>query len=353
MSNIFEGSSVNEILKDERFLYPDYVPQILPFRDSEIGEMVFALKPATNGKKPTNLFLAGPPGTGKTVSSKHVLSELSEFSDRTKTIYINCFKNNSRHSILAKLTNSLGYPVPLRGISVEEIWDRFVAVIKNKKVTPVIVFDEAEQLLKNDDTKTLLYDLSRFSEQFKLFIGLIFISNDNGFLNFLDDRTRSSLCASTINFEKYSSPQLKEILKERAEFAFYNNVLDDEVIPLAAAHASKTGDARVAIEIFLKAARLAEKENAKKINVTHVRKSFPKDVIIKKELDENLSKQEKMILESINEKDLSAGEIYELFKGDFAERTLRKAISDLESKNLILTKKIQKGKGFTRLISKK
>lgn len=352
MPNIFANSKINSILKEEKYLYPDFVPERLLFRNSEIDEMVFCLKPATNGKKPTNLFLTGVPGTGKTASSKYVLGELLEFSDRVKAVYVNCFENSSLGSILVKLTNSFGYPVPSRGFSNEEIFERLVAVIRTKKILPIIVFDEAEQLLKKEDTKKMLYDLSRLKEQSGLIIGTIFISNDASFLSFLDDRVRSSINASKIIFEKYSSLQLKEILKERAKYALFPNTFDDNVIPLVAAHASKLGDARIAIDILLKSARLAERENSKIITIAHVRKSFMDEKPIKIEISSNLSSQEKQILDLVSKGDLTAGEIYKKLNKKFSERTLRNAITSLESKKIINAKKIRQGKGITRLICK-
>jgi archaeal cell division control protein 6 len=346
MANIFNTSSENHILKDERFFYPEFVPEKLPFRDEEIEELVFSLKPLSQGKKPTHLFIYGPPGTGKTVSLKFVLKELEEFSDRVKGIYINCFEYSSRHTILAKLTNFFGYPVSERGISTEEIFDRFVAVLKTKKITPFIIFDEAEQLL-NEDSKKLLYDLSRLSEQFKINIGLAFISNDNFFLSKLDDRIRSSLQASSVSFEKYTHVELKEILNERAKFAFYPNAVSEGVIGLCAAHASKNmGDARIAIDVLLKSARIAERSNSKKIEEIHVRKAFMQEKAVKVEVTSTLSSQESLVLEFISKKNgVNSGEIYLALKKSYAERTLRQAISDLEEKKLIRSEKIQKGKG--------
>jgi archaeal cell division control protein 6 len=352
MANIFDSAKENSLLKDERFLYQDFVPEELPFRDTEIGEMVFCLKPASEGKKPTNLFLHGVPGTGKTVSSKYVLNELAEYSDRAKALYINCFEINSKHSILTKITNFVGYPIPERGLSSEEIFDRFVSTIKNKKLMPVFVFDEAEQLLKNEDAKSLLYDLSRLSERHQIFAGLIFISNENTFLASLDDRVRSSLQASTLEFAKYSSLQLKDILKERAKFSFFPNVLDDEVIPLCAAHASKKGDARIAIDVLLKAARLAEKENAKKVAVKHVRSAFMQEKPIKVEITSNLSEPEQVVLDFIKEGEFSVGDIYVGLKDKYAERTLRKAFASLEEKKMIQTITTQSGKGSARTIKR-
>jgi cell division control protein 6 len=353
MANIFDRSFDKGILKDERYLYPDYVPERLPFRNSEIDSIVFSLKPATIGKKPTNIFVFGKPGTGKTVTLKFVLNELTEYSDRAKCLYINCFETGSRHSILAKATNSLGYAVPPRGLGSEEIYERFVALIKNKSLVPVLVFDEAEQLLRDDESKKLLYDLSRLCEQKKIFLGMVFISNDEFFLSQLDDRVRSSLQATSLKFEQYTPQQLKEILYERSKYALNSNVFEEEVVPLCAAHAAKNGgDARVAIDVLLKAARLAERDGSGKLMIKHVRASFMQEKPVKVELSSTLSEQEKLILDFVSKGEADAGSIYKILGKNFAERTLRKAISSLEDKKLVSAEKVVKGRGFTRIIKK-
>jgi cell division control protein 6 len=354
MGNVFSSSKEHFIFKDERFLYPDFVPERLPFRDKEISELVFCLKPASEGKKPTNVFVFGKPGTGKTVSLRFVLNELEEFSDRAKCLYINCFEFASRQVILAKITNFLGYAVPQRGLSYDEIFSKFVAVLKSKKVVPVIVFDEAEQLLKSDEAKSLLYDLARLGEQQKLSIGLAFISNDNFFLTHLDDRVRSSLQCSSIPFEQYSPGELKEILRERVKFAFNDFVLEEDVVALCAAHAAKLGgDARIAVSVLLKAGRLAEREGAKKVSVKHVRASFMQEKPVKVEITSNLSDQENAILKFLDtskSKEIDSRKIYDSLGKDFAERTLRSALSSLEEKGLIIRDKTIKGRGFSSVI---
>ena len=55
-TNVFDkGSKIHRIFKDERFLYPEFVPERLPHRDSEIDALVFALKPVSEGRKPQNV----------------------------------------------------------------------------------------------------------------------------------------------------------------------------------------------------------------------------------------------------------------------------------------------------------
>jgi cell division control protein 6 len=357
VANIFQSKTEVSLFKDERFLYPDFVPERLPFRDKELSELVFCLKPATSGKKPTNVFVYGKPGTGKTVSLKFVLNEMEEYSDRVKCLYLNCFEFSSKQALLTKITNYFGYAVSDRGLSSEEVYSKFVALLRSEKFIPIIVFDEAEQLLKDESRKELLYDLSRLGEQQKLSLGLVFISNDNFFLSHLDDRIRSSLAASSIPFEPYSSPDLKEILKERAKYAFFDFVLDDEVIPLCAAHAAKLGgDARVAIDLLLKAGRLAERENSKKVLLKHVRASFTQEKPVKIEVTSNLTDQEKEVLKFLDthsNKPVDSGLIYSSLEKKYAERTLRYAIAELKKKNLIVSEKVVKGTGFTSSIKKK
>jgi len=357
VANVFSSRSEVSLFKDERFLYPDFVPERLPFRDEEIGELVFCLKPASQGRKPTNVFVFGKPGTGKTVSLRFVLNELEEFSDRTKCLYINCFELATKQAILSKLTNFLGYAVPSRGISYEELFSKFVAVLKTKKVVPVVVFDESEQLLKNEELKSLLYDLSRLGEQQKLTMGLVFISNDNFFLAHLDDRVRSSLQCSSIPFEPYSPAELKEILKERSKYAFNEFALDEDVIPLCAAHSAKLGgDARVAVDLLLKAGRLAERESSKKVQVKHVRASFMQEKPVKFEITSNLSEQEEeviLFLKKKEGKEVDSRDVYDALSKKFAERTLRLAISTLEEKGVVIARPVSKGKGTSRVLSLK
>jgi len=122
---------------------------------------------------------------------------------------------------------------------------------------------------------------------------------------------------------------------------------------LCAAHASKNGgDARIAIDVLLKSARLAEKENSKKVMVKHVRSAFQQEKPVKVELTNNLSEQEKAVLDLVEKKSLESVELYSLLKKRFAERTVRQAVQSLEEKNLIKAERVTKGKGSTRIISK-
>ena len=353
MANIFESDKLVSLFKDRRVLYPDFVPDVLPFREEELSELVFCLKPASIGRKPTNVFVHGKPSTGKTVTLKYVLNELSEYSNRVKGIYINCFEYTSKQSILTKIANSLGVAVPTRGVSSQEVFSRIIAVMKTTKVIPIIVFDEAEQLLKDDPTKIFCM-ICQGCRAIKVLLGLVFISNDSSFLEGIDDRVKSSLQCSKIPFESYNVLELKEILFSRTKFAFFDYSLDKDVVPLCAAFAFKKGsDLRVAFSVLLKAGRLAEKKNSKSVSVEHIRASFSEKNLVKDEILQNLSQQEKDIIEFIStraKKEAESGDLYKEFEGKYSDRTIRLAVNLLLEKKLINCEQIKKGNLSTRLI---
>jgi len=357
--NVFEKEKrLKQIFKDERFLYPEHVPQRLPHRDSEIDSMVFALRPVTEGKKPQNLFLHGKPGTGKTVSARFVLKELEEFSDRAKTLYINCFRFNTRHSALTEISNFLGMPISRRGTSSDEALDSVLSAFKTIDFTPVIVFDELDQLIQEGEASKLFYDLLRVFEFTKGRFGLVLISNNSDSLSRLDARVKSSLSPETIAFNPYSVSQLKDVLNERRDFAFLPGAVEKESIALAAAHAAKFGgDARIAIEALLKAGRLAEKQNSEFLRPLHLQSVF--ENIEERPLQKAgpfLSEHERLILGLVPAiGKISSGELFEKFcsasDSEMTQRRFRSIVSRLETMHLLECSFTGKGaRGRTRMI---
>src|SRR3989338_2735855 len=116
-SNLFERREEQSIFTSEAVLLPDWTPNSPILRDSQLSEIANALQPVTTGKKPRNVFLWGPTGTGKTTCAKHVLNQLMEYTSRVLPVYINCWSNNTKLSILSTIAVALEAPLPRRGIS--------------------------------------------------------------------------------------------------------------------------------------------------------------------------------------------------------------------------------------------
>lgn len=358
--NIFDSAlGESEIFKSEEFLFPEYVPERLPFRDAQVDGIVHALRPLLSGSRPNNVFVHGASGTGKTATVRFVMRELEEKTDRAKSLYVNCFEFNTRHSVLSKITAFLGRAIPRRGMATDETYSMFLEALAKSDFTPIIILDEVDQLFEKGEGSKLLYDLLRVFEYQKARIGIVMLSN-NMTMNFnLDERVRSSFTEEKIVFNPYTPQQLKDILIDRAEQAFQKNVLHKDVIPLLAAKAAKSGgDCRTAIEALLKAGRLAEKENSKTVSVDHLRESFDSiESSPAKKVLKHLSEPEKNLLKILaqSSKELSSGELYEKYNESndpLTIRRLREFVTKLSTLNII-NAELNEGRGKTRLISLK
>ena len=357
--NLFERSAKEHALfRQEKYLYPEFVPERLPHRDAEIDSLVYALNPIAKGGKPHNVFVCGGTGVGKTASIKFVLGQLEEHTDRARHLYVNCFEFNSRHAILSEITNFMGEPVPRRGVATDELYSKLINALKKAAFTPVIVLDEVDQLLSSEEGQKLLYDLLRVIEYQKNRFALIIVSNDRTLTARLDPRVKSSLAEETIEFNQYTPQQLKDILRERAEFAFLPGSLDGEVINVAAAHGARLGgDARIAIECLWKAGREAERVNASRVGLAHLQKAF--EAVAEQNLKavKYLNEHEKVLLKLVAEHgSLHSGELYQQYsaavKEPVTERRLRDFLANLEAQRLVHAALIDLGnKGKTKAIS--
>lgn len=353
--NLFARSSRDHsIFQSEKFLYPEFLPERLPHRDSQIDEMVYCLQPLTQGLKGENVLVLGKTGTGKTVAVRFVLAQLEEFSDRSKYLYINCFEYYSRHAILSHLCQFMGYALPRRGLSTDEVFTQLLEAFKKSSFTPLIVLDEFDQLLIKGESD-VLYDLLRVANYHVKVPGLILISNDHEIAHKLDDRIRSSLHPHSIVFESYNPTQLKDILRDRCQYAFTPNSIDPDVINVAAAHASKLGgDCRIALESLLKAGRLAEKENAPKVTLDHLQRSFETILVGQGRKKFNrLTEDETLLIKALlpHPRGLDSGDwfiSYGALGGKIQERMFRQKINEFEKNGIISFKEEVKGKGKTR-----
>ena len=345
-----QAATERNVFLDERFLYPEFIPEKLPHRDNELDSLAYCFRPILQGRKPMNIFLAGPTGVGKTVCAKYVLRELEQSHDRAKSIYLNCFEYNCRPSVLAAIANFIGAVVPRRGLATDEIFTKLVESLRKCSFTPIVVLDEVDQLMLTEDNAKLLYDLLRIVEYEKLRLGIVMISNDSELTAKLDPRIRSSLAEQTLIFEPYTPSQLKSILSERAEKAFVKGALEKDVIGVAAANAGKSGgDCRVALESLLKAGRAAERANTGKVTVADLKGAFADvgAVSLLKGL-KHLAKDELELLRIIAQSQpVLSGKIHEIYsskKGnELKERRLREILAKLEKQGLVLVRAISLG----------
>jgi cell division control protein 6 len=342
----------SKVFKDEEVLSAEYLPDLLSHRENQIKQLADNLSPAARGKRPQNTFLFGVPGIGKTHVAKFVFREFEEFSERVKTIYINCWDYNTAISILSKIVIDLGVPIQRRGWAKDEILNKLTETLKKINKSLVVCLDEIDQLKEEG----VLYDLLRINQYVKNPVGLIFISNDPWIFAEMEPRIKSSLAVEEIEFKPYTIQEMKDILQERIKHALHAGVENAALLLMANHGVKKGGDVRIGLECLLKAGRQAEKENSTRIKVEHVRKILPNEKAKPRILKERISDVEKTILKILEKVEkLQSGKLYEKYckKVDrpLTQRMFRNYINHLAKIGLIKIKKI-KSRGNVRIISK-
>lgn len=303
---------MSSVFKNESILSPEFLPDILPFRETQIKQVAENIAPSGESKRGQNTFIFGSPGIGKTATVKFIFREFEEEYPDVKTIYINCWDFNTSIAVLSKITLELGKFVSRRGLGRDEINQRFIEALEKFGRGIVVCLDEVDQLIMKDSGA--LYDLLRVNQYTDTKITLVMISNNPHIFSKLESRVLSSLNKDDVEFKPYKTDEMKNILAERAKVAFSS--FESAAILLAANQAvQKGGDVRVGLQCLQRGGRVAEKERESKLSAKHIRKIItdvndPRPEILKKKIGDN----EKIILDLVNkEGSVSFTELYEKY----------------------------------------
>ena len=359
---------------DRGVLIASYNPETINHRDKEINKIAGILAPALKQEKPSNLFVYGNTGTGKTLVVKHVIDNMDAVSKNKKIplkiIYVNCKLKrvaDTEYRLMAQLAFSFGKAIPPTGLPTEEVYKIFYDVVEKEKCVVLLVLDEIDQLVKRAGDG-ILYNLTRINEELKNSqIALVGISNDATFAENIDARVKSSLSEEDILFPPYNALEMGDILRERASKAFKENVIEQGVIEKCAAYAAREhGDSRKAIELLRVSGEIAERAKNTTISTEHIDEAEEKlerekifDII------KTQPKQFQAVLFSIlsvknNNLSIYTGGIYDFYKKlcfnvglrPLTQRRVSDIIGEFELIGVINTKTISKGRyGRTREIT--
>lgn len=265
------------VFKDQRTLSFDFVPSKLVHREGQMKKLIMLYRPVVESNFAQNAVLTGSVGTGKTATAKRFCMDLKDFAEKQQKavdwVLVNCRQRNSESSAVLHIVNHFQPNFPDRGFSITEMLRILRKDLEKRKVHLIVVLDEADMLLKKAGSD-IIYKLTRFGEEkveSKELVSLILISQKNVF-DMLDASSASTFKrTNVIEFGKYSTDELHDIVAQRAQLALHDGAIDKDAIDLIAEVSSEWGDARFAIEILEKAGMLADEESAGKVNVENVR----------------------------------------------------------------------------------
>ncbi len=365
----------NNIFRNREVLRHSYRPQILPHRRPQIDQVASILAPSLKNETPSNILIYGKTGTGKTAVVRYVGSELENASNHMGTscrvVIINCESIDTQYRVLAQISKSLSDDdeiasdkarsvIPMTGWPTDQVYQELKNQLEATGIVLVIVLDEIDKLVKKSGDETL-YNLTRINTDLKKSkVSMIGISNDLSFKDFLDPRVLSSLSEEELVFPPYNAPQLCDILQQRADIAFNDDVLEDGVIPLCAALAAQEhGDARRALDLLRVSGEIADREESERVREKHVKKAQAKietDSMV--ECIATLPTQSKVILYSMllidqmGQNIFTSGEVSRIYKeiapamdlDVLTHRRITDLISELNMLGVINTRVVSRGR---------
>jgi archaeal cell division control protein 6 len=374
----------DSFFSDKKVLQASYSPKVIQHRDDEINQIANILAPCLRLEKPSNIFLYGKTGTGKTLCARHTVENLVNVAkDRNipvVSVYLNCKLKrvaDTEYRLISQIISELGVEgegvwngkeLPATGLPTDEVYKVFINLIEQKKQIIILMLDEIDQLVKKTGDG-IIYNLTRLNQELKHGqITLIGISNDLKFIDTIESRAKSSLSEEELVFPPYNAIQLQSILKDRANKAFKDNIIDQGVIEKCAAYAAKEhGDARRALELLRVAGEVAERENSPKVLLKHIdaaQDKIERDMVV--EITKTQPRQYQATLYSIlllsngKREPIYTGEVYDRYctlcerigLRPLTQRRLSDIVAELDMLGIINAKVISKGRmGRTREIS--
>jgi len=185
-NNFMEAKS---LFQSRDVLSISFTPENIPHREKQINDLGKILAPSLLGAKPSNVFIYGRTGTGKSLVSLYVTSELLKtIKDRQdtkiKTVYINCKMKKSadtEYRLIASIAKEFrkeeylfnwndvlenservlnflkqGFDIGwIKTAKIEKIDDSTIKMVSEKNFLTLKINDEKNKaILKIDDNKT-------------------------------------------------------------------------------------------------------------------------------------------------------------------------------------------------------
>jgi Cdc6-like AAA superfamily ATPase len=223
-----------ERIKDFHVFDFNFIPD-KPLMRKEVKPIIDALLRYQQTGIANNVLILGSKGSGKSLLAKYLIKIMAN-KKTLNFLYVNIRQHNTTYRILSFVLQTRP-----RGVSLDELWQRFTNIHTGKTV---FILDEIDLISEKDRNKDILYLLSRSTNNYMA----ILLSNNPKFANTLDQSIMSSLQPEIIHFSSYDAVEIEDILTERAKIGL-KAIPKPQISQIAAMTVKNTNsDVRVAIK---------------------------------------------------------------------------------------------------------
>ena len=350
------------LFRDPEVLEIDYVPEQFEFRDAQMRELAFQIRPGLRGGRPLNTVCKGLPGTGKTTSIRKLFGEIEDTTKKLVPVYINCQIDNTKFAIISQIYKKLsGHLPPSSGTSFKQVFDAVARILVKEEMVLLVALDDANYLLYENEINKVLYTLLRSHETYEgTRIGVIVIVSDLDvdLSRAVDARVASVFRPAEIYFPPYDNAEIQEIMKARVLQGLFQGVLSEELLNLVVEQTLKSGDLRVGIDLLKRATLSAERAARRTIEREDICGAYEVSKYLHLSYTlKTLKDEERLILKSfaersVKEHEMNAGEVYKSIRESLSIGYTRfyEIIKKMDAMRLI-NLQYRDGKGRTRIIT--
>ncbi|MDK2990008.1 MAG: archaeal cell division control protein 6 [Methanoculleus sp.] len=264
----------SSLLRSDETLFRDpevfeftFLPEQIHYRDAQVRELAFLLRPALRGGSAGSAVLRGQPGTGKTTTVRRIFAEVAETTKKLVPVYVNCRHDRTALAVFGCIFEQVfGYSPPSRHL--DGIKRGIAARLRDEDAALVVCLDDANELIPAGTYNTLLYQILRLYEKWDVRKpGVFAVASDLG-LNLYaeaDESVRSVFHPTEVNFPPYTKAEVRGILADRIRQGLYPGVVSTSLLDRIAGIAANEQDVRVGIDLVRLAALRAEKDGRRRV----------------------------------------------------------------------------------------
>jgi len=252
---LFQNSDVFEI---------DHMPEQLLYRETQLRELAFNVKPGLRGVRPLNVICKGLPGTGKTTCVNHIFAEVERTTKKLLPVYVNCQREKAAFGVFTQIYEKIhGQAPPRTGVSVKSLLVAIGRTMQEKGIVLIVCLDDVNYLFHDNSLNTVLNLLLRIHQNYPgTRAGVIATVSDMemSLLLELDPWVVSVFCPIEIAFPQYSEEEVRGILPDRVRAGLYPGVFSSEMLNLVVEQTMLSGDIRVGLALVKRSVLNAEQE---------------------------------------------------------------------------------------------
>mgnify|MGYP006273173525 CR=1 FL=1 len=224
------------------------LPNTMPHRDAELGEISNALGVVESGGDPRPIRITGPSGVGKTTLARFAVERLKKQHPNVSEAFVDVMDSQTATTVLYQILLQLGRSSGVGFRDPAPVLFEELSRVAEGDETCIIILDEVSRL--DPDAHYLLRKLPNLPS-----VGVILVGQglDSLFAELDPGITSRYHRTPELSLDSYSVNELADILSARARAAFADtDRIDEDAIELMAEVAE--GDARTAINTLRSAA---------------------------------------------------------------------------------------------------